>query len=87
VERFNWNQFQSALVVSVSNHFSFTLQKKSKISGYAVASGLQYGRGENIFHYFFKVALYFEKLYGYKLSFITIVSNHYVPHPNVLLFL
>ncbi|CAL8317375.1 unnamed protein product [Merluccius merluccius] len=29
-------------------------EKKSKLSGYVVASGLQYGRGENIFHYFFK---------------------------------
>ncbi|CAL8316201.1 unnamed protein product [Boreogadus saida] len=31
-------------------------EKKSKLSGYAVASGLQYGRGENIFHYFFKAS-------------------------------
>ncbi|CAL8314971.1 unnamed protein product [Lota lota] len=31
-------------------------EKKSMLSGYVVASGLQYGRGENIFHYFFKVS-------------------------------
>ncbi|XP_040920554.1 adenylate kinase 7-like [Toxotes jaculatrix] len=30
--------------------------KKSKLTGYVVASGLQYGKGENIFHYFFKVS-------------------------------
>uniref|UniRef100_A0A3B4YGR6 Adenylate kinase 7a n=1 Tax=Seriola lalandi dorsalis TaxID=1841481 RepID=A0A3B4YGR6_SERLL len=29
--------------------------KKSKFTGYVVASGLQYGKGENLFHYFFKV--------------------------------
>lgn len=31
------------------------LQKNSKLTGYVVACGLQYGKGENIFHYFFKV--------------------------------
>ncbi|KAJ3606171.1 hypothetical protein NHX12_025692 [Muraenolepis orangiensis] len=31
-------------------------EKKSKLRGYVVASGLQYGRGENIFHYFFKAS-------------------------------
>ncbi|TNN60655.1 Adenylate kinase 7 [Liparis tanakae] len=30
--------------------------KKSKLAGYVVACGLQYGEGENLFHYFFKVA-------------------------------
>ncbi|AWP20212.1 putative adenylate kinase 7-like [Scophthalmus maximus] len=30
--------------------------KKSKLAGYVVASGLQYGMGENLFHYFFKVS-------------------------------
>ncbi|XP_041815008.1 adenylate kinase 7-like [Chelmon rostratus] len=30
--------------------------KKSKLTGYVVACGLQYGRGENLFHYFFKVS-------------------------------
>ncbi|KAM9354949.1 adenylate kinase 7a [Pholidichthys leucotaenia] len=30
--------------------------KKSKLVGYVVAAGLQYGRGENLFHYFFKVS-------------------------------
>ncbi|XP_059212405.1 adenylate kinase 7-like [Centropristis striata] len=30
--------------------------KKSKLTGYVVASGLQYGKGENLFHYFFKVS-------------------------------
>lgn len=30
-------------------------QKKSKIISYVVASGLQYGKEENLFHYFFKV--------------------------------
>uniref|UniRef100_UPI0037E8AD03 adenylate kinase 7-like n=1 Tax=Semicossyphus pulcher TaxID=241346 RepID=UPI0037E8AD03 len=30
--------------------------KRSKLRGYVVASGLQYGKGENIFHYFFKVS-------------------------------
>ncbi|KAG9344723.1 hypothetical protein JZ751_010410, partial [Albula glossodonta] len=30
--------------------------KKSKLSTYVVASGLQYGMGENIFHYFFKAS-------------------------------
>ncbi|XP_069578435.1 adenylate kinase 7-like [Brachyistius frenatus] len=30
--------------------------KKSKLKGYVVASGLQYGKGENLFHYFFKVS-------------------------------
>lgn len=33
----------------------FFKQKKSKIISYVVASGLQYGKGENLFHYFFKV--------------------------------
>lgn len=37
-----------------SSDFSI-LQKKSKLAGYVVASGLQYGMGENLFHYFFKV--------------------------------
>lgn len=32
-----------------------TLQKGSRLTGYVVASGLQYGKGENLFHYFFKV--------------------------------
>ncbi|XP_024912672.1 adenylate kinase 7-like isoform X2 [Cynoglossus semilaevis] len=31
-------------------------QSKSKLIGYVVASGLQYGKGENLFHYFFKVS-------------------------------
>ncbi|XP_041661053.1 adenylate kinase 7-like isoform X2 [Cheilinus undulatus] len=30
--------------------------KKSKLRGYVVASGLQYGKGENLFNYFFKVS-------------------------------
>ncbi|XP_045916561.1 adenylate kinase 7-like isoform X1 [Micropterus dolomieu] len=30
--------------------------KKSKLTCYVVASGLQYGKGENLFHYFFKVS-------------------------------
>lgn len=30
--------------------------KKTRLSAYVVASGLQYGKGENIFHYFFKVS-------------------------------
>ncbi|XP_036941835.1 adenylate kinase 7-like isoform X1 [Acanthopagrus latus] len=30
--------------------------KGSRLSGYVVASGLQYGKGENLFHYFFKVS-------------------------------
>uniref|UniRef100_UPI003AABC027 adenylate kinase 7-like n=1 Tax=Centroberyx gerrardi TaxID=166262 RepID=UPI003AABC027 len=30
--------------------------KKSKLTGYVVAGGLQYGKGENLFHYFFKVS-------------------------------
>ncbi|XP_056261606.1 adenylate kinase 7-like isoform X1 [Seriola aureovittata] len=30
--------------------------KKAKFTGYVVASGLQYGKGENLFHYFFKVS-------------------------------
>uniref|UniRef100_A0A3Q1CW12 Nucleoside-diphosphate kinase n=1 Tax=Amphiprion ocellaris TaxID=80972 RepID=A0A3Q1CW12_AMPOC len=30
--------------------------KKSKLIGYVVASGLQYGKGENLFHYFFKIS-------------------------------
>ncbi|XP_065819463.1 adenylate kinase 7-like [Labrus bergylta] len=30
--------------------------KKSQLKGYVVASGLQYGKGENLFHYFFKVS-------------------------------
>uniref|UniRef100_A0A669BJ58 Adenylate kinase 7a n=1 Tax=Oreochromis niloticus TaxID=8128 RepID=A0A669BJ58_ORENI len=30
--------------------------KKSKLAGYVVASGLQYGKGEDLFHYFFKVS-------------------------------
>ncbi|KAG7508388.1 hypothetical protein JOB18_011708 [Solea senegalensis] len=29
---------------------------KSKLSSYVVASGLQYGKGENLFHYFFQVS-------------------------------
>ena len=49
----------AASVLSASDHrLGFALQKKAKLSGYVVASGLQYGRGENIFHYFFKVALF-----------------------------
>ncbi|XP_062266709.1 adenylate kinase 7a [Platichthys flesus] len=31
-------------------------EKKSKLTGYVVGSGLQYGMGENLFHYFFKVS-------------------------------
>ena len=31
------------------------LQKKAKLTGYVVAAGLQYGKGENLFHFFFKV--------------------------------
>uniref|UniRef100_A0A671WFZ9 Adenylate kinase 7a n=1 Tax=Sparus aurata TaxID=8175 RepID=A0A671WFZ9_SPAAU len=30
--------------------------KGSRLTGYVVASGLQYGKGENLFHYFFKVS-------------------------------
>ncbi|KAM7395120.1 hypothetical protein PAMA_006730 [Pampus argenteus] len=30
--------------------------KKSKLSGYVVAGGLQYGKEENLFHFFFKVS-------------------------------
>ncbi|KAM3603156.1 uncharacterized protein V6R79_017437 [Siganus canaliculatus] len=30
--------------------------KKSKLGGYVVACGLLYGKGENLFHYFFKVS-------------------------------
>ncbi|KAK5903275.1 hypothetical protein CgunFtcFv8_007071 [Champsocephalus gunnari] len=30
--------------------------KRSKLTGYVVACGLQYGKGENVFHYFFKVS-------------------------------
>ncbi|XP_034554964.1 adenylate kinase 7a [Notolabrus celidotus] len=30
--------------------------KKSKLRGYVVCSGLQYGKGENLFHFFFKVS-------------------------------
>lgn len=39
-------------------YFFFILskwQKKCKIISYVVASGLQYGKEENLFHYFFKV--------------------------------
>ncbi|XP_068198505.1 adenylate kinase 7-like isoform X2 [Antennarius striatus] len=32
------------------------LGKKSKLSSYVVACGLQYGKGENLFHYFFKMS-------------------------------
>lgn len=35
----------------------FTIQKKSKLSSYVVAAGIQYGMGENLLHYFFKVHL------------------------------
>ncbi|XP_034039367.1 LOW QUALITY PROTEIN: adenylate kinase 7-like [Thalassophryne amazonica] len=35
--------------------------KKSKLSGYVVAAGLQYGKGENLFHYFFKVSWLMEQ--------------------------
>ncbi|XP_072307845.1 adenylate kinase 7-like [Eucyclogobius newberryi] len=30
--------------------------KKTRLPAYVVASGLQYGKGENLFHYFFKVS-------------------------------
>nr|XP_057913845.1 adenylate kinase 7a [Doryrhamphus excisus] len=30
--------------------------KKNKLKGYVVAAGIQYGKGENLFHYFFKVS-------------------------------
>lgn len=30
--------------------------KKTKLTGYVVAAGLQYGKGENLFHFFFKVS-------------------------------
>ncbi|XP_061843144.2 adenylate kinase 7-like [Nerophis lumbriciformis] len=30
--------------------------KKNKLKGYVLAAGLQYGKGENLFHYFFKVS-------------------------------
>uniref|UniRef100_A0A672IXR0 Adenylate kinase 7a n=1 Tax=Salarias fasciatus TaxID=181472 RepID=A0A672IXR0_SALFA len=32
------------------------LTKGTKLNGYVVGSGIQYGRGENLFHYFFKVS-------------------------------
>ncbi|XP_051793005.1 adenylate kinase 7-like [Acanthochromis polyacanthus] len=35
---------------------TLTKGKKSKLSGYVVASGLQYGKGEDLFHYFFKIS-------------------------------
>lgn len=35
----------------------FIFQKKSKLVGYVVGSGLQYGKGENLFNYFFKVGM------------------------------
>lgn len=43
-------------------HFRFSVhlpigQKKSKLIGYVVACGLQYGLGENLFHFFFKVSV------------------------------
>ncbi|KAM4521766.1 adenylate kinase 7-like [Odontesthes bonariensis] len=31
-------------------------KRKTKLTGYVVAAGLQYGIGENLFHYFFKVS-------------------------------
>ncbi|XP_077408878.1 adenylate kinase 7a [Vanacampus margaritifer] len=30
--------------------------KKTKLKGYVLAAGIQYGKGENLFHYFFKVS-------------------------------
>ena len=36
-------------------HCYFSSQKRSKLTGYVVAGGLQYGKGESLFHYFFKV--------------------------------
>ncbi|XP_049613122.1 adenylate kinase 7a isoform X1 [Syngnathus scovelli] len=30
--------------------------KKNKLKGYVLAAGIQYGKGENLFHYFFKVS-------------------------------
>ncbi|XP_061610212.1 adenylate kinase 7-like [Phyllopteryx taeniolatus] len=30
--------------------------KKNKLKGYVLAAGMQYGKGENLFHYFFKVS-------------------------------
>ncbi|XP_037541529.1 adenylate kinase 7-like [Nematolebias whitei] len=33
-----------------------TKGKKSKLTGYVVAAGLQYGMEENLFHYFFKIS-------------------------------
>ncbi|XP_029966673.1 adenylate kinase 7-like [Salarias fasciatus] len=33
-----------------------TKGQKTKLNGYVVGSGIQYGRGENLFHYFFKVS-------------------------------
>uniref|UniRef100_A0A8P4KN51 ATPase AAA-type core domain-containing protein n=1 Tax=Dicentrarchus labrax TaxID=13489 RepID=A0A8P4KN51_DICLA len=56
--------------------FSF-LQKKSKLNGYVVACGLQYGKGENLFHYFFKVSwlLQFPKvpLFGEGTNYIPMI--------------
>ncbi|XP_051265547.1 adenylate kinase 7-like [Dicentrarchus labrax] len=51
--------------------------KKSKLNGYVVACGLQYGKGENLFHYFFKVSwlLQFPKvpLFGEGTNYIPMI--------------
>uniref|UniRef100_A0A3P8SAT1 Adenylate kinase 7a n=1 Tax=Amphiprion percula TaxID=161767 RepID=A0A3P8SAT1_AMPPE len=40
--------------------FTLAKGKKSKLIGYVVASGLQYGKGENLFHYFFKISWFMQ---------------------------
>ncbi|CAJ1078334.1 adenylate kinase 7a [Xyrichtys novacula] len=54
--------------------------RKSKLRGYVVGSGLQYGNGENLFHFFFKVSwlMQFPKvpLFGQGTNYIPMIHVH-----------
>ncbi|KAM3861478.1 adenylate kinase 7-like [Diretmus argenteus] len=47
--------FKSHLVLERLVH-KLGRAKRAKLTGYVVAAGLQYGKGENLFHYFFKAS-------------------------------
>lgn len=47
-----WRQIRKQ---NCKNIYILIFQKASKLKGYVVCAGFQYGMGENLFHYFFKV--------------------------------
>lgn len=60
--RTHWFCGLAVLRIAKGINFRFSVrppiwQKKAKLLGYVVACGLQYGLGENLFHFFFKVSV------------------------------